>query len=85
VELLQQDQSAVFPMGADDHPLKAVSEQVCDMVSLAQRQDCEVLQVTAELTVYGWGLGVGSGFRVTGGKYIAVYNLNVRCYICIAV
>ena len=41
---LQEDQSALFPMGGEDHPLKSVADQVCDMVSLAQRQDCETLQ-----------------------------------------
>jgi|NorSeaMetagenome_1021524.scaffolds.fasta_scaffold65783_1 nuclear cap-binding protein subunit 1 len=44
ITLLPEDQTAVFPMGAEDHPLKTVAEQVCDMVSLAQRQSAEALQ-----------------------------------------
>lgn len=44
VSLLQEDQSAVFPMSDEEHPLKGVAEQVRDMVSLAQRRDCETLQ-----------------------------------------
>jgi len=52
VALLLQDQSAVFPMGEEHHPLKTVADQVCDMVSLAQRQDSETLQefVSAHLS-----------------------------------
>ena len=42
--LMREDQSAVFPMAADGHPLKELAVELCDMVSLARRLDCEALQ-----------------------------------------
>jgi hypothetical protein len=43
-ELMTEDQAAVFPMSEQGHVLKEVGEEMCDLVSLARRVDCETVQ-----------------------------------------